>query len=280
MVCERFGIDGIRIHYGASESGPCTVLPAAQSRIRPSSIGKRPADVDVKSRRRGGRDVAPGEVGELAVRSDYLMSGLFRGARGDGPGAAGRLVPHRRPGGRGRRGLPVRVRAAQGRDPVRRREHLSRRSSNARSSSSTASPSARSSASTTPTGGRRPSPRSCCTRGRRSTRRRSSSTAPRTLRATSGRATSCSSRRCPRRERPRKCKSRSCASGSRSDTPPRLIADLSSQVPQVPREPRYPRCPQALERADVRSFHLRAPAGRASLGGGASATAREAVLHA
>src|SRR5262249_14291485 len=48
LVCERFGLDGVRVHYGASESGPCTVLPAAQSRIRPSSIGKPQPNVDVK----------------------------------------------------------------------------------------------------------------------------------------------------------------------------------------------------------------------------------------
>jgi acyl-CoA synthetase (AMP-forming)/AMP-acid ligase II len=77
MVCQRFGIDGIRIHYGASESGPCTVLPAAQSRIRPSSIGRAQPDVDVRLVDADGHDVAPGEVGELAVRSDYLMQGYF-----------------------------------------------------------------------------------------------------------------------------------------------------------------------------------------------------------
>jgi fatty-acyl-CoA synthase len=77
LVCERFGIDGIRIHYGASESGPCTVLPAAQSRVRPSSIGRAQPDVDVRLVDADGRDVARGEVGELAVRSDYLMQGYF-----------------------------------------------------------------------------------------------------------------------------------------------------------------------------------------------------------
>jgi fatty-acyl-CoA synthase len=77
LVCERFGVDGVRVHYGASESGPCTVLPAAQSRLRPSSIGKPQPDVDVKLVDADGAVVAPGEVGEIAVRSDYLMSGYF-----------------------------------------------------------------------------------------------------------------------------------------------------------------------------------------------------------
>ena len=77
LVCERFGIDGVRVHYGASESGPCTVLPAEQSRIRPSSIGKPQPNVDVRLVDADGRVVAPGEVGEIEVRSDYLMSGYF-----------------------------------------------------------------------------------------------------------------------------------------------------------------------------------------------------------
>ena len=77
LVCERFGLDGVRVHYGASESGPCTVLPAPQSRLRPSSIGKAQPNVDVKLVDGAGAEVAPGEVGELAVRSDYLMSGYF-----------------------------------------------------------------------------------------------------------------------------------------------------------------------------------------------------------
>jgi acyl-CoA synthetase (AMP-forming)/AMP-acid ligase II len=77
LVCERFGLDGVRVHYGASESGPCTVLPAGQSRIRPSSIGKPQPNVDVKLVDGDGNEVAPGEVGEIAVRSDYLMSGYF-----------------------------------------------------------------------------------------------------------------------------------------------------------------------------------------------------------
>jgi acyl-CoA synthetase (AMP-forming)/AMP-acid ligase II len=53
------------------------VLPAAQSRIRPSSIGKPQPNVDVKLVDADGNEVAPGEVGEIAVRSDYLMSGYF-----------------------------------------------------------------------------------------------------------------------------------------------------------------------------------------------------------
>ena len=77
LVCERFRVPGIRIHYGASESGPCTVLPAEESRARPSSIGKAQPHVDVKLVDSDGAPVARGGVGELAVRSDYLMSGYF-----------------------------------------------------------------------------------------------------------------------------------------------------------------------------------------------------------
>ena len=53
------------------------MLPAEQSRIRPSSIGKPQPNVDVRLVDADGRVVAPGEVGEIEVRSDYLMSGYF-----------------------------------------------------------------------------------------------------------------------------------------------------------------------------------------------------------
>jgi fatty-acyl-CoA synthase len=77
MFCRCLGVDGIRIHYGASESGPVTVLPAEQSRIRPSSIGRPQIGVDVRIVDPEGNDVPPGEIGEIIVRSEYILSGYF-----------------------------------------------------------------------------------------------------------------------------------------------------------------------------------------------------------
>jgi fatty-acyl-CoA synthase len=75
-ACEAFGVDGIRIHYGSSEAGSCTMLPAEESRRRPSSIGRASLDVDVRLiHPADGRDVTRelGAAGELVVRSDYLF---------------------------------------------------------------------------------------------------------------------------------------------------------------------------------------------------------------
>ncbi len=77
-ACAAFGVDGIRIHYGSSEAGPCTILPAEESRRRPSSIGRAPIGVDVRLLDpTTGREVAHGEAGELVVRNDYLLSEYF-----------------------------------------------------------------------------------------------------------------------------------------------------------------------------------------------------------
>ncbi len=77
-ACATFGVDGIRIHYGSSEAGPCTILPAEESRRRPSSIGRAPIGVDVRLLDPAtGHEAAPGDAGELVVRNDYLLSGYF-----------------------------------------------------------------------------------------------------------------------------------------------------------------------------------------------------------
>jgi fatty-acyl-CoA synthase len=79
-ACEAFGVDGVRIHYGSSEAGSCTMLPAEESRRRPSSIGRASLDVDVRLIDPAhGRDVTRerGAAGELVVRSDYLFEEYF-----------------------------------------------------------------------------------------------------------------------------------------------------------------------------------------------------------
>jgi acyl-CoA synthetase (AMP-forming)/AMP-acid ligase II len=77
MICGRLGVEGIRIHYGSSEAGSVTVLSAEQSRIRPTSIGRPQVNVDVRVIDAGGDDVKPGDVGEIVVRSDYVLAGYF-----------------------------------------------------------------------------------------------------------------------------------------------------------------------------------------------------------
>jgi acyl-CoA synthetase (AMP-forming)/AMP-acid ligase II len=79
-ACEAFGVEGIRIHYGSSEAGSCTMLPAAESRRRPSSIGRASLDVDVRLvDPADGRDVTHerGTAGELVVRNDSLLLEYF-----------------------------------------------------------------------------------------------------------------------------------------------------------------------------------------------------------
>jgi len=70
-----FGVRGIRVHYGSSESGPVSTLSAEESLSRPTSIGRPAAQVDVKLVDESGEAVAVGEVGELCVRSEFLMDG-------------------------------------------------------------------------------------------------------------------------------------------------------------------------------------------------------------
>ncbi len=77
LTCERLRVDGIRIHYGSSEAGPNTVLPAEESRKRPGSIGRAQTNCDVRLVDADGAPVLPGDTGEIVVRSDWVMSGYF-----------------------------------------------------------------------------------------------------------------------------------------------------------------------------------------------------------
>ena len=72
-----FGVEGIRVHYGSSEAGPVFTLPAAESRRRPSSVGQPLINVDAEVVDDEGCPVPPGEIGEIVVRSEFVMDGYF-----------------------------------------------------------------------------------------------------------------------------------------------------------------------------------------------------------
>ncbi len=68
----------VRIHYGASEAGPVTSLAHEDTATRPTSVGRPTLHVDVRIVDPDDRELPRGEVGEVAVRSDFLMLG-YRG---------------------------------------------------------------------------------------------------------------------------------------------------------------------------------------------------------
>jgi acyl-CoA synthetase (AMP-forming)/AMP-acid ligase II len=75
---EMFGLQGVRVHYGASEIGPATVLSAAGSVDAPTSVGC-PWDgvsiriVDPES----GGEAPVGTPGEVRLRTPWMMAGYF-----------------------------------------------------------------------------------------------------------------------------------------------------------------------------------------------------------
>ena len=196
--------------YGATETGPVSIYLRAEDAIRKAgSAGKAAVHAEIRLVDAEGRDVAPGEVGEILVRAPNLMQGYWKDS--GQPRVPRRLVPHRRPRARGRRGLLLGRRPHQGHDHLGRRERVSGR---ARERARRLRCDRR--------GGRRRHPRSAVGRGGRrgdreeagrgARRRRPyfrSSTAG--SRASSIRVASSSSRAC-RRARSAKCRSSSCGS--------------------------------------------------------------------
>lgn len=74
-----FGVAGLRVHYGSSECGPVSSLGEGECLDRPRSIGRPAPNVDVAIVDEQGTRLAPGEVGEIRVRSEFLMAG-YEGA--------------------------------------------------------------------------------------------------------------------------------------------------------------------------------------------------------
>src|SRR4030095_14362540 len=79
-VLERFRqLTGVEITegYGLTESSP-TICPNANAEAcRPGTVGKALPRVEVRIVDNDGRDVAPGEVGELVARGDNIFVGYW-----------------------------------------------------------------------------------------------------------------------------------------------------------------------------------------------------------
>jgi acyl-CoA synthetase (AMP-forming)/AMP-acid ligase II len=71
-----FGAGCVRVHYGASEVGPVSSLQGHETAARPTSVGRPTLHVDVRiADPTTGGAMPAGGVGEITVRSDYLMLG-------------------------------------------------------------------------------------------------------------------------------------------------------------------------------------------------------------
>src|SRR4029450_7553185 len=64
--------------YGLSETSPVASFNHPDRARKAGSIGTPIRGVAIRVVDDGGRDVAPGEVGEIAIRGDNLMKGYWR----------------------------------------------------------------------------------------------------------------------------------------------------------------------------------------------------------
>lgn len=82
-VFERFWAKGVdfKTGYGLTEAGPNTFwLPPEQVREKPGAVGYPLFHVEVRVVDEQGRELPPGEVGELVVRGPHLFSGYWNRA--------------------------------------------------------------------------------------------------------------------------------------------------------------------------------------------------------
>ena len=123
---------GFQQVYGLTETtGAITLLPpddhdpADVKKLL--SCGYAQEGVELRIVGDDGKDMATGQVGEIAVRSPQIMGGYWNLPEATAARHPGRLVLHRRRGLPRRRGLSLHLRPREGHDRVGRREHLSRR---------------------------------------------------------------------------------------------------------------------------------------------------------
>jgi len=71
---------GVRLFqgFGQTETGYCLGLHDADHDVRPESLGKPDLFSEIRLVDERGRDVPPGQVGEIVARTPYLMNGYFR----------------------------------------------------------------------------------------------------------------------------------------------------------------------------------------------------------
>ena len=60
--------------YGSSETGTVAVMPPDELLARPESVGRPPPGVDIRVLDESGAECAPGQIGEIYVRSETVMS--------------------------------------------------------------------------------------------------------------------------------------------------------------------------------------------------------------
>ena len=77
-IMERFRCPRMVILYGSTEAGPVSVLRPADVAARPETVGRPYLDVDVRLVDEAGCPVPAGEVGEIAVRSEFTMAAYWR----------------------------------------------------------------------------------------------------------------------------------------------------------------------------------------------------------
>jgi acyl-CoA synthetase (AMP-forming)/AMP-acid ligase II len=79
-LIERYAGIGIEIHqvYGLTETcGPACLIGSEQALAKAGSTGPAFFHTDVRVVNEGGRDVAPGEVGEVWIRGAHVMKGYW-----------------------------------------------------------------------------------------------------------------------------------------------------------------------------------------------------------
>jgi fatty-acyl-CoA synthase len=77
-IMQRFRCRDMVILYGSTEAGPVSVLRPRDVPRKPETVGRPYLDVDVRLVDESGDAVAPGGVGEIAVRSEFTMQGYWR----------------------------------------------------------------------------------------------------------------------------------------------------------------------------------------------------------
>jgi fatty-acyl-CoA synthase len=77
-IRDGFGGRDMVILYGSTEAGPVSVLRPPDVARKPETVGRPYLDVDVRLVDEEDRDVPPGAVGEIVVRSEFTMRGYWR----------------------------------------------------------------------------------------------------------------------------------------------------------------------------------------------------------